>query len=196
MTTSAPRAAVVESFRAKVRDINQRRADETFAAWQKRRMYELEWVHQDPQARIVIPALLAKNPPPTYSKVQEYWLKRWNRSATIKGVDLEDRLKEVRRFCLSLRGSTPPGRVYFAKGTCWVETPKGAVARLGNSESSSVVFFDRFGFPLAAYKADGFCGQSWAVETQVPGDWRNRLATERLNPLGKSAADNMFGVCG
>lgn len=101
-------------------------------------------------------------------------------------------LNEARRLCFGARKNPTPKRTYFAKGTTSVEPPAGAVARIGGSESSMVVFVDKFARPLAAYKAVG----SWDSHYAQPIDIPPTLDWNRLQPLGKSTADALFGVHG
>jgi hypothetical protein len=99
---------------------------------------------------------------------------------------------EARRICFGARKNPVPRRVYFAKGTTSVEPPAGAVARIGGSESDTVVFVDKFARPLAAYAAAGEWWSHCAEPIPIP----DRLDWNKLRPLGGSRADVLFGVHG
>lgn len=115
--------------------------------------------------------------------------KPWRRAYARK---LPFGLNEARRLCFEARKNPTPQRVYFAKGTTSVEPPPGAVARIGGSESSTVIFVDKFARPIAAYKAAGSWNSHYAQSIPIPAtlDW------QQLQPLGKSIVDVLFGVHG
>ena len=56
----------------------------------------------------------------------------------------------------------PPRRVAFGKGTVACKTPEGAVARCGDSESTTVVFLGEEGRLLSGWRAMGDHGENWA----------------------------------
>lgn len=101
-------------------------------------------------------------------------------------------LIHARRLCFAHRNDPKPSRVHFAKGTTSVEPPAEAVGRLGGSESSTVVFVDKFARPIAAYRAAGSWDSHYAQPIPIPDhlDWR------RLRSLGTSTRDILFGVHG
>lgn len=101
-------------------------------------------------------------------------------------------LVEARRCCFAHRNDPKPERVYFAKGTTSIEPPVSAVARIGGSGSDTVVFVDKLGIPIAAYRAAGGWNNHNAKPIPIPNhiDWR------RLRSLGRSTRDIIFGVHG
>ncbi len=101
-------------------------------------------------------------------------------------------LTEARRLCFAVSKQDRPPRVYFAKGVICMDTPDGAVARIGSGESSSVIFLNKFAHPIAAYEAAGSWNNNYARQVKVP----DRLDWGKLRPLGKSTTDAMFGVRG
>lgn len=119
-----------------------------------------------------------------YQRYQAEWRRRHSRSPF--------GLREARRLCFGARNNPAPSRVFFAKGTTSVETPRGAVARIGGSESSTIIFVDKFARPIVAYKAAGSWDFHYAQEIPIP----NKLNWRELRPLGKSSTDALFGVHG
>ncbi len=101
-------------------------------------------------------------------------------------------LWEARRLCFTQRNVSRPEYVYFSKGTTRVVPPAGAVARLGGSESSEVIFLDKFARPIKAYEAAGDWRRTYAKEIPIP----EKLDFQRLRSLGKSTRDILFGVQG
>ncbi len=83
-------------------------------------------------------------------------------------------------------------RVYFAKGCCSVQSPPGAVARIGGSESSYCWFLDRFGRVIEGWRARSSGPDTWPepapfVPDLQSGQWP-------ITPLGRSFRDWLFGV--
>ncbi len=103
-------------------------------------------------------------------------------------------LVEARRLCFGAKDAPKPKAVYFGKGTVSVYPPAEAVARVGGSESSSVVFVDKFARPLAAYVSR--CGgcDCWTEQIKTPS--QSDINWAALRPLGRSATDALFGVHG
>lgn len=126
-----------------------------------------------------------------YERYESVWWGRREGQLAARGVKPFG-LSEARRLCFGARKNPVPKRTYFAKGTTSVEPPTGAVARIGGSESSTVVFVDKFARAMEAYKAAGSWDSHYAQPIPIPAtlDW------QRLQPLGKSTTDALFGVHG
>ncbi len=91
-------------------------------------------------------------------------------------------LQQARRMCFSHRNDPRPKEVCFAKGTTAVRPPAEAVARIGGSESSTVVFVDKFARPIWACRSEGSWRRWYPVSAPIPVaiDWR------RLRSLGEA----------
>ena len=146
--------------------------------------------HEPPEQEWVVRPCAANDIPlHLYRRHELRWDPRWRRTQPGFG------LVEARRLCFGAKDAPKPKAVYFAKGTTSVHPPAEAVARIGGSESSRIIFLDKFARPIAAWV--GKCGgcDCWAEQVATPAqaditDWR------ALRPLGRSATDVLFGVHG
>lgn len=83
-------------------------------------------------------------------------------------------LSEARRLCFAAKNNRLSKRVYFAKGTVSVVPPMGAVAVIGRSDSSKIVFLDKFARPIAAYGEDGSWDCHYGHSIPIPSkmEWQ------------------------
>lgn len=82
-------------------------------------------------------------------------------------------------------------RAWFAKGTVSVEVPYSAVARIGGSEESDVVFLNARGEPIAAFRAYAYRTDRWAEQIRTPSNRPEGLPIPVLS--AGTRAESVFG---